>query len=52
MTKENKFKIGLALNGIAMLVDDNTLNKIEDRLNIIENIVINEPDTEDEVKTD
>ena len=48
MTKENKFKIGLALNGIAMLVSDATFQKIKDRLDEIEQIVSAEPDDEEE----
>jgi len=48
MTKQNKFKIGLALNGIAMLVGDGTYQKIKDRLDEIERIVSAEPDDEEE----
>ena len=44
MTKENKLKIGLALNGIALLVGDATFQKIKDRLDVIEEIVSAEPD--------
>lgn len=48
MTKENKLKIGLALNGIALLVGDATFQKIKDRLEVIEQIVSAEPDDEGE----
>ena len=48
MTKQNKFKIGLALNGIAMMVSDGTFQKIKDRLDEIERIVSAEPDDEEE----
>ena len=47
MTRSNKLKIGLALNAIGMLVDDENLNKIKDRLTEIEQIVSAEP-TEDD----
>lgn len=43
MTKENKFKIGLALQGIALSMDEITLKANEDRLKIIEDIIIAEP---------
>ena len=43
MTKENKFKIGLCLQGIALSMDEITLKANEDRLKMIENIIIAEP---------
>ena len=43
MTKENKFKIGLCLQGIALSMDEITLNANEDRLKLIEDIIIAEP---------
>ena len=42
MTKENKFKIGLALQGIALMLDDATFNRIKDKLKEIEDIVADE----------
>ena len=38
MTKDNKFKIAMALHGIAMLLDDASFNKVKDRLKTIEEI--------------
>ena len=43
MTKENKFKIGLCLQGIALSMDEITLKANEDRLKQIEDIIIAEP---------
>ncbi len=43
MTKENKFKIGLCLQGIALSMDDATLERNRDRLKQIEDIIIAEP---------
>ena len=43
MTRMNKFQIGLDLNAIAMMVDDETLEKIKGRLDSIEKIVLAEP---------
>lgn len=43
MTKENKFKIGLALQGIALSMDDATLERNRDRLKLIEDVIIAEP---------
>lgn len=43
MTKANKFKIGLCLQGIALSMDDTTLERNRDRLKQIENIIIAEP---------
>jgi len=43
MTKENKFKIGLCLQGIALSMDEITLNANEDRIKLIEDIIIAEP---------
>ena len=48
MTKENKFKIGLALQGIALSMDDATLKRNRDRLKQIEDIIIAEPTEEKE----
>lgn len=47
MTQINKLKIGLALNAIAMLSDEFTYDRIKDRLKEIEQIVADEPDTDD-----
>ena len=47
MTQINKLKIGLALNAIAMLSDEFTYDRIKDRLKEIEQIVAEEPDTDD-----
>ena len=47
MTQINKLKIGLALNAIAVLSDDFTYDRIKDRLSEIEQIVKDEPDTDD-----
>lgn len=43
MTHENKFKIGLALQGIALSMDEITLKANEDRIKLIEEIIIAEP---------
>lgn len=43
MTKENKFKIGLCLQGIALSMDEITLKANEDRIKLIEDIIIAEP---------
>lgn len=43
MTKENKFKIGLALQEIALSMDDETLERNREKLKLIENIIIAEP---------
>lgn len=43
MTKENKFKIGLCLQGIALSMDDVTLERNRDRLKLIEDVIIAEP---------
>lgn len=48
MTKENKFKIGLCLQGIALSMDEITLKANEDRLKLIEDIIIAEPTEEKE----
>ena len=48
MTKENKFKIGLCLQGIALSMDDATLKRNRDRLKQIEDIIIAEPTEEKE----
>lgn len=47
MTQSTKFKIGLALNYIAGVVDDENLERIKGRLKEIEEIIVNEPTTED-----
>ena len=44
--KVDALKIGLDLNGIAMLVDDETLEKIKPRLSEIEQIVLKYVDNE------
>lgn len=49
MTKENKFKIGLALQGIALSMDDATLERNRERLKLIEDVIIAEP-TEEEIE--
>ena len=51
MTRENKFKIRLALQGIALSLDDVLLERNRDRLQQIEDIIINEP-TEKEIEDD
>ena len=48
MTKNNKLRIGLALNAIACMSDEETYNKIKARLTEIESIVAEEPDTEED----
>jgi len=48
MTKDNKFKIGLALQGIALMSDEGTFDRIKDKLKEIEEIVSAEPDEEAE----
>ena len=48
MTKENKFKIGLALQGIALMSDEGAYERIKDKLKEIEEIVSAEPDDEEE----
>jgi len=42
MSKEGAFKIGQAIQSIALMVDDNTLNKIRDKLDVIESVVLEE----------
>ncbi len=42
MTKENKFKIGLCLQEIALSMDDVTLEKNRERLKLIEDIIAGE----------
>ena len=51
MTKENKLRIGLALNAIGMLSDEFTYDRIKGRLTEIEQIILQEP-TDDEEKED
>lgn len=46
MNKENKFKIGIALQNIALALDSENFEKIRDRLETISEIIENEPDTE------
>lgn len=48
MNRMDKLKIGLALNGIATLVDDETFARIKSRLDEIEEIVLNEPTDNEE----
>lgn len=52
MTKENKFKIGLCLQGIALSMDEITLKANEDRLKMIEDIIIAEPTGDKQEPTD
>lgn len=40
MTKEDKFAIGMAIQKIAMSVDDETLNRIKPYLNTIEDTIV------------
>ena len=40
MTKEDKFAIGMAIQNIAMSVDDETLNRIKPYLNTIEDTIV------------
>lgn len=42
MTNENKFKIGLCLQEIALSMDDATLEKNRERLKLIEDIIAGE----------
>lgn len=42
MTKENKFKIGLCLQGIALSLDEVTFKANEERLKVIEDIIAGE----------
>ena len=44
MTKENKLKIALALNGIAVSLDNESFNKVKERLETIERIIKEEPE--------
>lgn len=47
MTQINKLKIGLALNAIGLMLDDESYERIKGRLTEIEDIVKAEPDTDD-----
>lgn len=47
MTKENKFKIGLCLQEIALSLDDATLERNRDRLKQIEDILIAEEEEQE-----
>ena len=47
MTKENKLRIGLALNAIGLMLDDESYERIKGRLTEIEDIIKAEPDTDD-----
>lgn len=47
MTEINKLRIGLALNAIGLMLEDEPYQKIKDRLTEIEQIVKDEPTTED-----
>ena len=47
MTKENKLRIGLALNAIGLMLDDESYERIKGRLTEIEDIIKDEPDTDD-----
>lgn len=48
MTRINKLKIGLALNAISNLSDEATYKRIKSRLDEIEQIVLAEPETEED----
>lgn len=48
MSNENALKIGLAIQGIATLVDNETLEKIRSRLNTIEAVCLEEVKREEE----
>ena len=45
MTKEDTLKIGLALQGIALSLDDRSLERVKDKLKEIETIVAKETNT-------
>ena len=47
MTQINKLKIGLALNAIGLMLDDESYERIKGRLTEIEDIIKDEPDTDD-----
>ena len=48
MCKEKRLKIGLALNAIACMLDDDSFHKIRGRLDEIQEIIINEPEDSNE----
>ena len=47
MTKDDKFKIGMALHKISMASDDMTFQRISESLKTIEDIVVKEPTTDE-----
>lgn len=47
MKKEDKFQVGLALNKIALAVDNYSFNKIKGYLETIEDIIEKEPEEEE-----
>ena len=47
MTKDDKFKIGMALHKISMASDDMTFQRISESLKTIEDIVTKEPTTDE-----
>lgn len=47
MTEINKLRIGLALKEIAILSDEFTFDRIKGKLKEIEQIITDEPDTDD-----
>lgn len=52
MTKINKMRIGLALNAIGLMLDDESYERIKDRLTEIEDIIKDEPDTDADQEKD
>ena len=48
MTKDDKFKIGLALNKIAMMLSDEDFHKVKDLLKQIEQIEAEQTEREGE----
>lgn len=50
MTKFEKFRIGMCLNNIGMMVDEATLQKLKPQLEEIEQIVAQETDDDDDGK--
>ena len=47
MTQINKLRIGLALKEIAILSDEFTFDRIKGKLKEVEQIITDEPDTDD-----
>lgn len=48
MTKEDKLKIGLAINSIAIMLDLDSYDKVKGRLQEIEDIIAKYPDIEED----